>query len=136
MSYYNQMYFPTRDSKSKLRNGKLDFMVFTEADKGFDFLVNEIGIDFVQINQDTNKREMIFVQVDGGSDFIRPSNLDWDWSNQDVKYGDADCFIYAHDLHNRINWINVEDIEATEKAIFLYQRKVQKHGEKLIILPV
>ena len=129
MSYYNEMYCPEKDVPFDEED-----MVFLENENGFENMVKLIGEEFVSIIDD--KKAVIFKRVHGGTDGIRPYELDWQWHDNETFYSHADCFIFVHDMHNRIDWSKIEDIESKEKSLSLYQGKVKKYGNKLVIFPV
>lgn len=132
MSYYNYMFIPSIDIDNHDEN---EDEIFWQDENGWEFLVKSMGEEFVLTDTD-GKKFMLFKEVEGGTDAIRPRDLNWQWHDRETFYNDADCFIFVHDLHNRIDWANVKDIEVMERSIGLYQNKIKKYGNKLIILPI
>lgn len=126
------MFAPTTDIK---KYEETEGQLFNSDDDGWDFLVEQMGEEFVLFDE-KNKPFMLFESVRGGTDGLRPRDLDWQWHDRRTYYSDADCFIFVHDLYNRVDWSEVKDIEAMERMISLYQNKMKKHGSKLIILPL
>lgn len=130
MSYYNYMYHPLKNAS--MMDLEEDDTMFNEKNTGFETLVKFIGEDFVSIINE--KRTIVLKSVRGGSDYLRPRDLDWNW-HEECFYGQANCFILVSDLFERVDWSKVNDIDEMEKTISLYQSKIKKFGNKLIILP-
>lgn len=136
MSYYNEMHVPIKNLPDDVDGD--NYMVFFSHESGFDNMVKLIGEEYVQKTtiDYTEKTIVVFEQVQGGTDYIRPSDLDWQWHDNPTFYSYADCFIFVHDLHNRIDWSKCDNVDNMEKSLYLYQKHVEKHGNKLVIFPV
>ena len=137
MSYYNEMYIPIfNDSLEDLS----DLLYFYEGEDGFDNMLKLLNLTSENINVDSDGNQyVIFKPVSGAIDTLRPRDLDWGWHDRETYYGDCDCFIFVKDLHNHIDWTKVENQEEynrIEKLVSMYQSKLKKYGESLIIFPV
>lgn len=137
MSYYNEMYVPIfEDSLEDLA----DLLYFYEDEDGFDNMLKLLNLTSENINVDSNgKQYVIFKPVSGAVDTLRPRDLDWNWHDRETYFGDCDCFIFVADLHNRVDWTkiaNQEEYNRVEKLVSMYQSKLNKYGENLIIFPM
>lgn len=137
MSYYNEMYIPIfEDSLEDL----VDLLYFYEDEDGFDNMLKLLKLTSENINVDSNgKQYVIFKPVSGAVDALRPRDLDWGWHDRETYFGDCDCFIFVKDLHNRIDWTKIENQEEynrIEQIVYMYQLKLKKYGENLIIFPM
>lgn len=137
MSYYNEMYIPIfNDSLEDLS----DLLYFYEGEDGFDNMLKLLNLTSENINVDSDGNQYaIFKPVSGAVDTLRPRDLDWGWHDRETYYGDCDCFIFVKDLHSRVDWTkiaNQEEYNRIEKLVSLYQSKLNKYGENLIIFPM
>lgn len=137
MSYYNEMYVPIfEDSLEDLA----DLLYFYEDEDGFDNMLKLLSLTPENINVDSNgKQYVIFRPVSGAVDTLRPRDLDWNWHGRSTCYGDCDCFIFVTDLHNRVDWTkiaNQDEYNRVEKLVSMYQSKLNRYGENLIIFPM
>ena len=135
MSYYNEMYIPiVNDSDEML------CLYFYEYEDGFDNMKHLLNLSSKYVKVDSQGWEYImFKQVTGAIDTLRPLDLDWNWHNRKAYYGDCDCFIFVKDLHNRVDLAkigNQQEYNRIEQLVSLYQSKLKEHGENLIIFPM
>lgn len=137
MSYYNEMYVPIfEDSLEDLA----DLLPFYEDEDGFDNMLKLLNLTSENINVDSNgKQYVIFKPISGAIDTLRPRDLNWNWHGRKTYYGDCDCFIFVKDLHNRVDWTKIasqKEYNRVEKLVSMYQSKLNRYGENLVIFPM
>ena len=137
MSYYNYIFKPLKTPfvEGEAYNSD-DYLEFYESDKGFDNLRKFLGDEYVHHYQGV--KYIHLKEVNGGSDYIRPRDLDMNLTNCDrqVYINDPDCCVLVSDMHNRIDWSKVKDIDSMEKALKCYQDLQVMHQEPLLVYPL
>tara|TARA_R110002012_G_scaffold188421_1_gene355515 strand:- start:932 stop:1360 length:429 start_codon:yes stop_codon:yes gene_type:complete len=140
MSYYNYIYRPLKADSEEAKDRKLECLHFHESDDGFENLRKTLGEEYVHECTDhllKGVKCIILMEVAEGSVMIRPRDLDMNLTHcgRQVFIGDADCCVLVSDTHNRIDWSEVEDIEAMEKALKAYQDHQENYQEPLLVYP-
>jgi len=135
MSYYNYLFLPITDETESSNNDSN--LTFFENEEGFENLVRLIGSEFVQFCDEKNSRKIVFKQLEGGTDALRPHDLIWNMNrDRKVLYSDPDCVILLSELDFHVNWSNLEkDIESTENSVSIYKEVLKEHGDKVVIYP-
>lgn len=135
MSYYNYMFVPCTDTLEQV--DEATHMLFDENCDGFDNMLKLLNLtdNFIQVHD--NIRFVVFKEVHGGNDVIRPSDLNWQWHERKTFYGDPDCFIKVSEMQNQIDWSNTSvDSNDLEKSLEVYQKHLTEHPENLVIFPL
>lgn len=135
MSYYNEMYIPITND-----NLEEDLLYFYDYEEGFENMLELMKLpqDYIKIDSDGSSY-VVFKPVKGAIDTLRPRDLDWNWHDRRCYYGDPDCFIFIHDLHNRVDWVKIgsqEHYTRVEELVKMYQTKLDKYGKHLVIFPM
>lgn len=137
MSYYNEMYVPVADESME---ELADLLYFYEDEDGFENMIDLLNLQpkYLKIGSQ-GMPYLVLKSVVGAIDTLRPHDLDWGWHSRETYYGDCDCFIFVKDLHNRVDWTKVgsqDEYNRIEQLVSLYQSKLKKYGENLIIFPM
>lgn len=127
MSYYNYVFKAKKlESYSEVEESGL---VFEPFDSGYQDLKDFVGENKVSFHEDGC--EYIYLEeCSGGSDYIRPYDLKFGLSNNKPTFQDASYFVPVKDMHNRIDWSSVEDIDKMEEALKSYQE--DRDGDELV----
>lgn len=135
MSYYNYCFIPCNITIEETDEDK--HLVFDKKEDGFDNMVKLMNLDkkFIQVQEFTNIKYVVFEEVPFGSDYLRPRDLNWRWHNRETFYGHPDCFIFVADIYERL-LDTVDKNEDMLKAIGHYQNGIKKYGKELVIYPL
>lgn len=137
MSYYNEMYVPVESDEFE---NQAELLYFTGYEEGFDNMIQLMNLSATCIKTEPEGISYVILKpVSGAIDTLRPRDLDWNWHTRKCYYGDPDCFIFVNDLHNRVDWCKIgsqEEYSRIEELVNLYQSKLKKYGDSLVIYPM